>query len=99
MLSFMSHSEKQIRLFSDHFEKMGSDSRAMKGTYLDPRIPGDMANRIYLTRKSLRHDNWRRRVYNGRTILQDLVPFRRRCPASPIEKVEKSMGTADHLMP
>ena len=49
MLSFMSHSEKQIRLFSDHFEKMGSDSLAMKGSYHSPRIPGDMENHIFLT--------------------------------------------------
>ena len=35
-------------------------------------------------------------------ILQDLVPYRGRCPASPMktkEKVEQSKGTADHLMP
>ena len=60
MPRLMSHSEKQICLFSDHFEKMGSDSRAMKGTYLSPRIPGDMANHIYLTIKSLRHEDWSR---------------------------------------
>ena len=73
MLRLMSHSEKQICLFSDHFEKMGSDSRAMKGTYLSPWIPGDMANCIYLTRKSLCHDDWRRKVYNGRTIVQNIT--------------------------
>ena len=43
---------------------------------------------------------------NGRTenlpILQDFVPYRGRCPASPMktkEKVEQGKGTADHLMP
>ena len=45
-------------IFSNHFEKMGSDSRAMKGSYLSSRIPGLMANCIYLTRKSLRHEDW-----------------------------------------
>ena len=35
-------------------------------------------------------------------ILQDSVPYRGRCPASPMktkEKVEQGKGTADHLMP
>ena len=35
-------------------------------------------------------------------ILQDFVPYRGRCPASPMkakEKVERGKGTADHLMP
>ena len=35
-------------------------------------------------------------------ILQDFVPYRGRCPASPHEikeKVEQGKGTADHLMP
>ena len=43
---------------------------------------------------------------NGRTenlpILQDFVPYRGRCPASPLktkEKVKQGKGTADHLMP
>ena len=40
--------------------EMRFDSRAMKGSYLSARIPGDMANHIYLTRKSLRHDDWSR---------------------------------------
>ena len=46
-------------IFSNHFEKMGSDSLAMKGSYHSPRIPGDMENRIFLNGKSLRHDNLR----------------------------------------
>ena len=35
-------------------------------------------------------------------ILQDFVPYRGRCPASPMktkEKVEQGKGTTDHLMP
>ena len=35
-------------------------------------------------------------------LLQDFVPYRGRCPASPMktkEKVEQGKGTADHLMP
>ena len=46
-------------IFSNHFEKMGSDSRAMKGSYLSPRIPGGMANHMYLTIKSFRHEDCR----------------------------------------
>ena len=36
------------------------------------------------------------------SILQDFIPYRDRCPASPMKtklKVEQGKGTADHLMP
>ena len=47
-------------------------------------------------------DGWTDRQMKNLLILQDLVPYQGRCPASPIktkEKVEQGKGTADHLMP
>ena len=57
-----------VFFLGDHLKKRGFDRHTMIGSYLSPWIPGLMANCIYLTRKSLHHDDWCWRVCNEHPI-------------------------------